>query len=206
MVMAWNGSDCAAGWAVSGTYNEIATYTPGSGGIIRGTEYISSGKKYWEWRWTNIGDIGTGLANASLSTTGWPGGSDGLWQNQGSMWVGSGNNSIYLTSLNDWVGICFDADANKYWAKNLTTGSLWNNDFNTSGEDPATGVGGFTPNGTGPFTIVTSTNQADVCVMNFGDTAFVGTPPSGFTALNGGGGGGGSIVPIINHMQRMRTR
>jgi hypothetical protein len=103
----------------------------------------------------------------------------------------SGNTGLSLGALTNGDTVCIAADLTnrRVWFRKGASG-IWNN---TAGNDPTDGTGGHggvtVPSGTiVPFVTFGSSFSGaagvagNVFTANFGASAFVGTPPSGYTA------------------------
>lgn len=91
--------------------------------------------------------------------------------------LGSGLGSIINSTV---IGIALDLVNSLVWFKVLPSGN-WNG---SGAADPATGVGGLSLWGPGIpiYPYAPFGNAGDKITANFGDSAFTGTAPSGFTA------------------------
>lgn len=168
--------------------NLTATGAANSNNAVRGIDGQQSGLFYWE---VNIGaqwgssKIGVAALGAVLTTL------DGdwldawLWQSTGSQKLdgsNSGTIDTYSTSTNLQFALKMEPSTGTYliWAR--PNGGNWNG---SSSNDPATGVGGKDISSiarSGLYPVADIITSGDVCTFNFGDTAFTGTVPSGFTA------------------------
>ncbi len=194
----FNPSDKAAGITLSGG-NLIATNTNNATCLVRATDKQVTGKFYWEYTCNVVSGLsGVGLACPSVPTTtiiGNPAGNVvgicGLVRGGGVsadgtnlLTVGgvSGSISFGVIANGTVVGIAVDCATRQVWFR-LGAAGLWNN---LAGRDPATGAGGILVAGLGvgipihPAANVSNTN--DQVTANFGDSAFTGVPPSGFTS------------------------
>lgn len=151
----------------------------------------ATGKYYFEDTFTvHTGSdysIGVGTIASTLQGMGDTGGVTGCTNYfGGTVWSGGSNLgglSIAATA-GDTIGIAFDAAARLIWFKNVTQNSNWN--F-AGTANPATGVGGAAIAGSAsvvPFgTFGFSNGQVgDTHTTNFGQAAFVGAVPAGFTS------------------------
>ena len=114
--------------------------------------------------------------------------------------LGSSSSIVYLPNgvntgidlgaavVNDVIGVSIDMDNALVWFRR--NGGNWNN---SGTANPATGVGGVQyslRSGYAPYvSFAAGSNSTDVMKSNFGQTSFVGTPPSGFGSSGGSGGG-----------------
>lgn len=182
----WSTTDKTANVTLSGTNNLTATAS-GAGAWVRTIDNIASGKFYWEVlmsAWVN-GNTGIGITNASSTPNVW---------NATNLVAVFNNATVYRSGTQIATGLTgTTSGATMGFALDATNGLLWirvapAGNWNGSGTaNPATGVGGLAV-GTvagGPigFLPVTEFSAAsDACTANFGDTAFSGTVPSGFTS------------------------
>jgi len=180
------------------TFNPLDSYTPsgtitvsngnlkftkdatGTHAIIRGTIGVSTGKWYWEallenvgGGWPSIGIIGTGtIINAGpyvgaystsygYNATG-ASGAGTIYNN------GSGTTYGVFYAANDIIGIAFDADAGTliFYKNGVSQGTY------TGVTTGVTYLPAFSCYNTGAWSV------------NFGQRAFIYTPPSGYKSLN----------------------
>jgi len=185
----WNGSDKSASVTLTGS-NLIATSGAAGTFGVRAADKQITGKFYWEVTCNIITAANTGIGimspSASLSagffTSGFTG-SCGLIRT-GLIYLDGTNTAAaaFGTIANGTVvGIAFDVDARLIWFR-LGAGGNWNNNAAYS---PVTGTGGvLTKLGLGipAFPAAIFTANGDQTTANFGDSAFVGAVPSGFTS------------------------
>jgi hypothetical protein len=175
--------------ALSGS-NLVATATASSSAGVRVVDGYSTGKYYWEITTTTFtaNDSGVGIATATSIFSSLGGNATrGVMLYHGfPVWV-NGTQYVPTTSVGtvtsgSLVGIAVDFGAKLIWFRLGAAGS-WNATSGTT-NDPATGVGGVSFSAlTGPFyPAATMWNTSDRVTANFGDTAFSGTVPSGFTS------------------------
>jgi hypothetical protein len=141
---------------------------------------------------TDIGYVGNQDFSVPASTrSGLGASSGGQWGGNnigGGINAGSGGTATTPTTswvVNDRIDIAVDVDARLIWARR--NGGNWNS---SGTANPATGVGGqlFEGSysgdtdtlGTRMWPAVSLAGYQDQITCNFGATAFVGTPPSGF--------------------------
>jgi hypothetical protein len=186
----WNPSDKSATITLSGG-NLTATST--SSGIIaaRAIDRQVAGKFYWEClcsTFTGSGSavgfacssaaLGSGLASAGSSP-----GTVGLGRG-GTIIVDGVSTGISLATVTSGtlVGIAVDLSSRLVWFR-LGAAGNWNAN---AANNPATGVGGISiPTlgiGIPAYPAVSFQANADAVTANFGDSAFTGTLPSGFTS------------------------
>src|SRR5215472_5059826 len=197
----WNPSDKATGITLSGG-NLIATNNNGAVSNVRAVDKQVTGKFYWEYTTNTIASVGIAAGYVSLTAD-----INAVFaalavQKSGAVAL-DGSSSFLIdgasTTANigalvngSVVGIALDAGARKVWLR-LGAAGNWNG---AAGRDPATGVGGisFTSLGVAfpiyPAVTLVATN--DQVTANFGDSAFTGTVPSGFTA----GFTAGAVLPV----------
>lgn len=187
----WNPADKAAGITLSGL-NLVATNNNNALSAVRAIDRKLTGKSYWEVIFNTItfSADAAGITDVAMSLTG-----TGLSQAIGNHIIGimqtgacSGGlvSPFSLGTITAGTAICFAVDltAQLFWARAGAAG-LWNA---SASANPATGTGGISlvPLGLGagvavyPWMVVGNTN--DRMTANFGDTAFVGATPVGFTA------------------------
>jgi hypothetical protein len=180
----WNPADKSATMTLSGG-NLVAT---GTGAIawVRAVDKKTTGKFYWELTataWSNsnsgLGFCPSGLANPNLAS------GAGLCAvyATGIIFVNGTNvGTLGARSAGDIIGIALDVGAQLAWFRVAPSGN-WNGSGTAS---PGTGVGGLS---------LTSITNVDDCPLagfypgtsesataNFGDSAFSGAVPSGFTS------------------------
>jgi hypothetical protein len=172
---------------LSGTNNLTVSAATAAGGV-RTLDRNITGKFYFEYTHTTwIASAGAGLANAAavLSTNAASGVNSTITNINGAITV---NNATSLGSIGartngDVTGIALDLTNNLIWFRVAPSGN-WNG---SAAANPATGVGGFSIApiaGARPlYGWVGTTAAATFSVTaNFGDTAFVGAVPAGFTS------------------------
>lgn len=147
---------------------------------VRGTTSKSTGKWYFEFTFVltgnDVGDSGIGVADASAGLDGQNGGGTG------NAWIASKsytekNTTFVQTGITptivdtDIVGVAFDADGDTL--QFYRNGSSWGSQV--------TGVTGTL------FPWYNGYKLAANGTVNFGDSAFNMTPPSGYSAWGGSG-------------------
>ena len=187
---AWNPSDKSAGITLSGG-NLIATNTNNNICGVRAVDRQITGKFYWEVTYNTVtyngdaaGVINAAFALATIPITA-PLGSPviGLQQN-GAMTGGVTGPSFGAIAAGSVVCFALDAASGLFWARVGAAGN-WNA---SATANPATGAGAVSILSLGlgggipiyPWCEVSNTN--DVMTANFGDSAFSGAVPSGFTS------------------------
>jgi hypothetical protein len=181
MAATWNPSDLSAVTLSGG--NLIAT-TTGAGGV-RSTLGFSAGKYYWEYTIGVFGSgnsgVGVASSTATLSTMGPTVSQAAFVYPAGSIYINGVDTTISIGALSagNILAIALDVTAKLIWFKKAA--GNWN--FNASA-NPATGVGGLSISAlVSPLYAgfgVSISGQS--MTANFGDTAFVGTVPAGFTS------------------------
>ena len=186
MSTTWNVADSVS-IALSGTSGLTATTTVSSGAGVRSIDSLSSGKYYFEITpAVQVGaNTGFGIGNASASLTG-----AGSSPANASFIYPSGNIYVGVTlsgglgNLTMGVPVCIalDVTGRLIWYRKGAAGN-----WNASGTaNPATGVGGLniaaavTGNLYAFFSATSNANES--VTANFGDSAFAGVVPAGFTA------------------------
>lgn len=190
----WNGSDQIGITLSNG--NLTATYNDtGSRGGIRATTSFSTGKLYYELQLnfsasSNMGGTwASGTKNFATTFLGGDTLSTGAYRDN-SIYFNSGSLGSYITTVatGDWIGIALDLTNNKIWIMDITQGGGWNN-APIGSQNPATNTGGGSLTGlTGlPWfpaaafdAVATGTYSV---TANFGGSAFLGSVPSGFVAV-----------------------
>lgn len=177
----WNPSDTGGGVTLSGG-NLVATNTSLNTGV-RGVKGQSSGKYYFELNMTTWASsttaAGFGLSTAALNGS-WSGST--VVNKSGIIWVNGGSTSVDIGSpvQGDTIGIAVDIPNNLVWCRIAPSGQ-----WNAGGAaDPATGTGGVSisaMSGT-QYPIAILFSVGDKVTANFGDSAFSGSVPSGFTS------------------------
>lgn len=182
----WNPSDKAANCTLTGS-NLIAT----AGGInswVRTVDKQSTGSFYWEITATTntLSSTGIGIASAAWVGTAFSGtGNCGGVTHGGLIYFNAASTGVNIGTIASGTVVCIalDVAAQRIWFRPGAAG-IWNN---SGTANPATGVGGITTTGLGGGTVLTypvffgsSTNEA--ATANFGNSAFAGVVPSGFTS------------------------
>lgn len=186
----WNPGDKSANITLSGS-NLIATGTAAALNGMRAVDRQATGKFYWEIT-VNTGTTGNdtvGVASqvmsltANMTSTGAGGYYTALGRGGGVFVNGAVVGGIGFGTIANGTVICIAADftAGLIWFR-LGSAGNWNASVTPN---PATGVGGVGV-GAGPavpmYPAANIGNTGDQITANFGDTAFTGTVPSGFTA------------------------
>jgi hypothetical protein len=168
--------------------NLVATATA-SLGWVRATDRQAVGKFYWEITATTFAQnsSGTGVAASWVSLAS---GLSGVLpetasiNRTGVILIDGATSGISLGTITSGTVICvaIDLTARRIWFR-LGAAGNWNNNAANS---PATNVGGIACNSLGNGIPVHPTffgfTTAEAVTANFGDTAFTGAVPSGFTS------------------------
>jgi hypothetical protein len=187
----WSSTD-KNGMTISGA-GLIATGSPGINSV-RSTDRLVVGQHYWENTITSLSagfavGVASDAASIGLST----GGGNYVAQVDNGGFIKT-NFSLFGTSLGtraagDIIGIAEDLDTGQVWFRVCPSGN-WNG---SASADPATGVGGC-PLITGapiglrvggggvPVHAWASAGNTGVITANFGDSAFSGAVPAGYTS------------------------
>lgn len=184
----WSTTDKSASITLSGS-NLVAT-TGGTFQGVRGVDLQTSGKYYFEITLTTGGSFQaiSGLANRNASLTGvgsTPTGGVGVLGNTGNIFLNGSSTGISfgVRASGDIIGFAVDLDNKLIWCRIAPSGN-WNNNA------------GFAPGGTGGVSLTSITNALigltplwgnagaapGAVTANFGDTAFSGAVPGGYTS------------------------
>jgi hypothetical protein len=184
----WNSADKSAGITLTGS-NLIATNNNNAPSGVRSTDRQLSGKFYWEYTCNTFASAGNGVgvlsavANIATAVSTIQTGSCGVRQT-GVIYVDGVTTGITLTTITAGAVVCVAVDCTSrlIWFR-LGAAGNWNAN---AGYSPASGVGGISILNLGngipiyPWVNLGSTN--DQITANFGDTAFTGAVPGGFTS------------------------
>lgn len=188
----WSTTDKVAGITLSAG-NLTATLSSGTGGV-RTIDKQIAGKFYWEVTLVSISgtadsvgafDPSMPIANSSVGSflvgLGSSFGVGGM--NAGTIWVNGVSIGLSLGVRANGDVLCFAVDLNARlgWVRAGAAGN-WNG---TAGANPATGAGGFSHTfggGEALYPTCYSNTTTHAFTANFGDTAFTGAVPAGFTA------------------------
>jgi hypothetical protein len=192
----WNPLDKSGTSYIPTISNGNLSFAAGSAGQFspcRGTQFVSSGKWYFEVTITNNGTYSgqVGVANNyniyqsggdnSVSSSG---GVGAAWDGRGFLYY-TGNSVAFTPTFttNDVISCAFDADTGKTWFRK-NVGSWYDSSGGTTG-DPATGANPVYTYTAGtsvaPFANGVSPHTQDA---NFGQRPFAYTAPTGFYPLN----------------------
>jgi hypothetical protein len=183
----WSATDKSANITLTGS-NLIATATTVSRGIVRAADAQVAGKFYFEYTCNVIAGANTSIGIATsliTSSSGTPDlGSCQIYKTSGQVWANGVNAFTFGTSLANGNVVCIalDCTARLIWFRIGAAGN-WNNNATYN---PATGVGGVPTWNFGAafaaYPIAGLQATSDQITANFGDTAFTGAVPSGFTS------------------------
>jgi hypothetical protein len=158
----------------------------GSGGnsLTRTLASHSSGKYYAEFTVGAATNIGVGVVAAAFGVNDYIGDGSSVGTGYGSAYLGSVSGTTTCDSIQTvghTYGVAVDVGNRTMWVKDLTAGGNWNANVSAN---PATNTNGAILGGTvatgAIFLAFTPGFNGDNATFNFGATAYVGTPPSGF--------------------------
>lgn len=172
--------------------------TTATNGIACCSSSFSTGLVYWETEvsFSAAANAGVGVANSasSVATNDWLGDvADSFgWYANGHVY----NNGSQIATWDAYtsgqtVAIALDLTHNMIWGRVGAAGN-WNSNGSAN---PATNTGGVSLNSSiyaspvVPAISMYNITLPDSATANFGASTFVGTVPSGFTAVGGNGGG-----------------
>jgi hypothetical protein len=179
----------SAGVVVSNGNLTVTHGTNNTGVGVNSTAFLVAGKWYFEVTLQGVvngGDalgimLSTGTFNNVVSGTNSTvvllGGTSNVWSNNANTSMNLGSPSV-----GDVFGVAIDLNAKLAWFRRN------NGNWNASGTaNPATGTGGATIAGGAfaPVVAFVSGATTDAMTANFGQSAYSGTPPSGFANWNG---------------------
>jgi hypothetical protein len=182
----WSTTDKAAITLSGGNLTAAATSSTAG---VRAASSQTAGKFYFEAALTLFGgggsgtEIGVATAAATLSGNGLAG--QAVLTNaktvSGAIWIDGSNSGSALGGLSsgNTIGIAVDLTARLIWFRIAPSGN-WNG---SGTANPATGIGGLSISALSGslFPFFGATFSGDGATVNFGDSAFSGTVPSGFT-------------------------
>lgn len=172
--------------------NLVATAT-GRGGV-RASDPKVTGKYYWEVTASPFTDTGSGvgvaIASANLSNLSLNGAAAAIAYRSGSIYINNVNSGATIGNFaGQTVCVAVDFSAALIWFRQGAAGN-WNGN---ASNNPATAVGGISFTAIGVTAGTTSVYPVgcfgvtnDALTANFGDSAFVGAVPAGFTAGTAG--------------------
>ena len=201
----WNPSDKEAGITLSNG-NLTAKNTNNAICGVRAVNSKTSGKYYFEVTCTTFTGAtnAVGMASATFSRTQFGNSSSGLTgicslNRAGTVIVDGGTAGVSFGTIASGTVICvaIDLTAKRAWFR-LGAAGNWNTNATN---DPAAGIGGVsTPNlggATPAYPIAGVNNTNDLVTANFGDSAFVGAVPAGFTGGLGPAPPGGPMITMV---------
>lgn len=212
----WNNSDKTANITLSGTPLVVATQT-GTGllGGVRAVDKQINAKIYWEGTFTTAPGINTTIGLGTIAApTGNPPTQSAVNSGPYSLGIASGTSgSIYrqgsalinnvgaFSGAGTLIGIAVDSTlvVPQAWFRVGAAGN-WNGNANYS---PVTGIGGIALWGSGIpiFPMVWSGGQNDAITANFGDSAFTGVVPAGYTS----GFTAGAVIAVNDVVSQVGT-
>ncbi len=174
--------------------NLTATHTnTTSNSGARSTSLKNSGKYYIEYQMSILTGqfTGCGILTAAGTLTNFV--TDGtncaaFYQGTGAIWSnGAAQGALAGYTATDFIGLAVDLDNDKVWFRANSVG-LWNNGL-LAAQNPATNTGGFSISNFSATTMGlvvgfggSGTNVNERWLCNFGQAAFNGAVPSGFTS------------------------
>jgi hypothetical protein len=186
----WNNADKSGNVTLSGTNNLTATTGINNSGIRTAGRQVS-GKYYFEYVctiWNTTVGVGVANAAAALGTV------DATSTNACFVLASTGNitinnansgSTLGARANGDIIGVALDQDNKRIWFRVAPAGN-WNG---SGTANPATGVGGISIASISfdavlapLYGLFASNGSGNVVTANFGDTAFSGTVPVGFTS------------------------
>jgi hypothetical protein len=185
----WNPADKSA--TVTLTLSNLRATLVGGGGGARGIDSLSAGQYYWEYTYTTINtnsiDPGISLITGSLTSPG--AGIAYVSRASGNIIINASatGSTLGLIAAGAVLGVAHDFTAHLIWFRVAPAGN-WNG---SGTANPATATGGLNTGAisSGPLYPYMSGGVNDVLTANFGDSAFSGTVPVGFTSGFPTGGG-----------------
>jgi hypothetical protein len=191
----WSPTDKEAGVTLSGS-NLIATAGAGGFGWVRAAHSLTTGRYYWEitvTTFTNVASsVGVATPSAVLSSGLTVSGTTAVTQ-AGNVTVSGSNAGVAFGSIASGTRICiaFDLTGKLIWYR-LDAAGNWNA---SGAANPVTGVGGVS------VPLITTASPAawlrpaaQTYTANFGDTAFIGAVPAGFTS------GFPTVAPVVSSL------
>jgi hypothetical protein len=179
----WNPADKSAGITLTGG-NLIATGGLSTG--VRGVDRQTAGKFYFEYTmttWAGATCCGVATLAAGFSTASSLGVASVNAAGQVVCHGVSSGVSLGTRANGNIIGVAVDFTAKLIWFRVAPAGN-WNNNATYS---PATGVGGVNISaiggaGTSVYPYFASVTTANSVTANFGDSAFSGVVPAGYTS------------------------
>jgi hypothetical protein len=180
----WNVSDKVS-VNLGGTNSLTATST--SFGGVRSIDKLGSGQFYFEYTASTWGasntSFGIGNINAALTTVMTTPLNAALVYKSGGIWVNNVNSGFVLGALvsGNIIGIAIDLNKRLIWFRLCPSGN-WNGNATA---DPVAGVNGVSIGALFPtpiYALAAFQTSGEVVTANFGDTAFSGALPGGYTS------------------------
>jgi len=179
----WNPADLS-NVTLTGS-NLIATVGTGTGGV-RSVASLSSGKYYWENTWTtiNTNTIVSGISLASASISAPTTACAKVSRLNGHIFINNSDTGSTITggstvAPGSVVCCAVDFTAQLIWLR-IGAAGQWNG---SGTANPATASGGLSITSiAGNLFAMMAGQTSDRVTANFGDSAFTGTTPAGFTA------------------------
>lgn len=183
-----NGSDKSVNITLTGS-NLIATATSGASGYVRAVDLQVTGKFYFEMKptvWVGANTAMGMAGNAAAVPTPSGGTPVGLFTvyKSGAIWYNNAATGLTLgaRAANDVIGFAINLTDRLGWARVAPSGN-WNG---SATADPVTNVGGVPLYAFGiglpGIPVICLVANLDSITANFGDTAYTGTAPTGYTA------------------------
>lgn len=165
--------------------NLVATAAAGGSTWVRAADKQIAGKFYWEitLTTTTVAATATGIASPAIVLTNAGDAGRCALNRSGNLQVDGSNVITGFPAITSGTLICiaFDVDTRQIWFRVGAAGN-WNNNATYN---PATAVGGVNTGlgvGIPALPMFYAGTTSDAATANFGDTAFTGTVPSGFTS------------------------
>lgn len=184
----WSTTDKTTTITLSGTNNVTAAVNAAGASYVRGASGQTNGKFYFEVTHNVIGSATadeTGLALPGSNITGASTGQIYLTTAGGLKINSSANVATLGASITAGTVVCWavDLDNQRVWCR-LGAAGNWNGSAGNSPATPSTGASFavFGAIGISLLPFFYSTINAASVTANFGDSAFSGTVPTGFTA------------------------
>jgi hypothetical protein len=178
----WNPADIATGMVLSN--GNLTASNTGNFTGVRAAKGWNAGKYYFEFTVTAMTSGYVGLAKSTTDlTSGGTSGAVGV-NGSGSVDVNGVSTGVVIGAISgSLLGIAVDITSNLVWFRSGAAGS-WNATSGTA-NNPVTGVGGISLSAIAGtlfpwFEVVFASSQS--VTANFGDSAFSGAVPSGYTA------------------------
>lgn len=176
------------GTGIALSNGNLTATSSGGNANARSVSSYSTGKFYLEFTTgTPHANMGVGVLNAAFITTDFIGDNDSIAAGYGGGYIGNGVSGTTtcdsLQVTGHVYGVAVDVTNRAIWIKDLTAAGNWNANGTAN---PATNTNGASFAGNGQIGAgavnfgVTVGNSGDNLTVNFGATAYTGTPPAGF--------------------------